>query len=128
MEEKKENLLRIYNLAALRGLCRTKKEFAALLGVNDKGLSAAMNGSERHLTDSLLRKVQAWADQNNLEKDSPKEPEPQRGVFVPEATQKMFDNMAETIRIQAQMLASFHGAAQFIGGAYAPQKDLTDVE
>lgn len=126
MDDNKEYLLRIYNLAALRGLCRTKKEFAALLGVNDKGLSAAMNGSEKHLTDSLVRKVKSWAALHQLEEEAPKDPAQQRGVFIPEATQAMFDNMAETIRIQAQMLASLHGAAPFLGGAFAPKNSRTE--
>jgi phage repressor protein C with HTH and peptisase S24 domain len=71
METKTDYIKRIYNLAALRGLCETKKEFAGLLEVNDKGLSAAMNGNERHLTDSLLKKVRAFATQNGL--DGPEE-------------------------------------------------------
>ena len=71
METKTDYIKRIYNLAALRGLCETKKEFAGLLEVNDKGLSAAMNGNERHLTDSLLKKVRAFAMQNGL--DGPEE-------------------------------------------------------
>ena len=71
METKTDYIKRIYNLAALRGLCETKKEFAGLLEVNDKGLSAAMNGNERHLTDSLLKKVRAFSMQNGL--DGPEE-------------------------------------------------------
>lgn len=71
METKTDYIKRIYNLAALRGLCETKKEFAGLLEVNDKGLSAAMNGNERHLTDSLLKKVRAFAMRNGM--DGPEE-------------------------------------------------------
>lgn len=67
MESKTDYLKRIYNLAALRGLCQTKKEFAALLGVNDKGLSSAMNGDPKNLTDSLVKKVQLFASANDLE-------------------------------------------------------------
>lgn len=120
MVEKKEYLLKIYNLAALRGLCRTKKEFAGLLGVNDKGLSAAMNGSEKNLTDSLVEKVRRFSLEHDLEGDAPKE---QRGVFIPEATQAMFDNMAETIRIQAQMLASLQASTPFMSGTFATPKN-----
>ena len=123
MEDKKDYLQKIYNLAALRGLCRTRKEFAHLLGVNDKGLSAAMNGSEKNLTDSLVDKVRRFSLEHDLEGDAPKE---QRGVFIPEATQAMFDNMAETIRIQAQMLASLQGATPFMGGVYAPKNSRTE--
>jgi len=67
METKTDYIKRIYKIAALRGLCETKKEFAALLEVNDKGLSAAMNGNERHLTDSLLKKVKLFASANGLD-------------------------------------------------------------
>lgn len=67
MEEKTEFIKRVYNLAALRGLCSTKKEFATLLGVNDKGLSSAMNGDPKNLTDSLVKKVQLFASANGLD-------------------------------------------------------------
>lgn len=67
MESKTDYLKRIYNLAALKGMCTTKKEFARLLGVNDKGLSAAMNGDPRNLTDSLVKKVELFASANGLE-------------------------------------------------------------
>ena len=68
MENKADYLKRVYNLAVLRGLCVTKKEFAALLGVNDKGLSSAMNGDRKNLTDSLVKKVQLFASANELDR------------------------------------------------------------
>ena len=67
MEEKTDYLKRVYNMAALRGLCNTKKEFAQLLGVSDKALSSAMNGSETYLTKSLLKKVELFVSANGLE-------------------------------------------------------------
>ena len=68
MENRTDYLKRIYNLAVLRGLCVTKKEFATLLGVNDKGLSSAMNGNEKNLTESLVKKVQLFASANDLDR------------------------------------------------------------
>ena len=68
MESKTDYLKRIYNLAALRGLCVTKKEFAALVGVNDKGLSSAMNGDPKNLTASLVKKVELFASANGLDR------------------------------------------------------------
>lgn len=67
MDTKQDYILLVYNLAAVRGLCKTKKEFAALLGVNDKGLSSAMNGNEKNLTDNLLEKVARFAKDHELE-------------------------------------------------------------
>ena len=52
-----ETLNDVYRQLVASGVVTTKKEFAALLGVNDKGLSSAMNGSEKHLTASLVAKA-----------------------------------------------------------------------
>jgi len=82
MDNKTDYILRIYNIAALRGLCKTKKEFAALLGVNDKGLSSAMNGSERNLTESLLAKVERFAKDNSLDDPEPTEMDVEETVLV----------------------------------------------
>jgi phage repressor protein C with HTH and peptisase S24 domain len=80
MEEKTEYLKRVYNTAVLRGLCATKKEFAQLLGVNDKALSSAMNGKEMYLTKSLLKKVELFASANGLDKTA--DPEDTPSVYV----------------------------------------------
>ena len=82
MEKKTEYLKRIYNLAVLRGLCVTKKEFASLLGVNDKGLSSAMNGDPKNLTDSLVKKVQLFASANGLDRMDDAEQGPTVSVLV----------------------------------------------
>ena len=59
-EEMQNYLRQIFRQAVGSGKCDTIKEFAALVGVDRSGLSSAMNGSERHLTDSLVKKVQAF--------------------------------------------------------------------
>lgn len=74
IEEKSQYLQKIYHLASARGLCATRRAFAALLGVNDKGLSSAMNGDARNCTPSLIRKVQDWAMINGLETPTPQQP------------------------------------------------------
>ena len=118
MENGKDYLEKVYNLAVLRGFCRTRKEFAALLGINDKGLSAAMNGKEKNLTPSLLRKVEAWSRDHELEQKTsePKEPD----IVIPAATAKMYENLTETIRLQAEMLSRMQ-AGTFVAGGYAPK-------
>ena len=63
--DKKETLNSIYRQLCATGIVTTKKEFAQLLGVNDKGLSSAMNGSERHLTDSLVAKAVRLLNEQN---------------------------------------------------------------
>ena len=46
-----------YRTALASGIVKNKKEFANYVGVDRSGLSAAMNGNEKYLTDSLIAKV-----------------------------------------------------------------------
>lgn len=57
MEDKLQHLKTIYQKAVDIGLARSQREFATLLNVNEKALSAAMNGNEKYLTSSLLAKA-----------------------------------------------------------------------
>lgn len=66
METKQEYLTRVFRTATLRGLCKSQREFAELLGVNEKAFSSAMNGNERYLTDNLIMKVRLFVRTNEL--------------------------------------------------------------
>lgn len=59
--DKKERLNNIYAQLVEAGMCRSKKEFATLLGVGYNGLARAMNGDPITLTDSLVSKAVAFA-------------------------------------------------------------------
>ena len=137
MNEKQTYIYEIYLKAMNAGLCKQKREFAELLGVNRAGLSSAMNGDEKNLTDSLLRKVRSFAIEYGLEdnpnagtgaapvQEQPAAPTQGRGFYVPEEFRQTMENMSETIRIQAQLLAQQMQGAAFMGGAiYTPQKRL----
>lgn len=106
LEERKSYILRIYNLASAKGLCRTRAEFATLVGTNPSVLSAALNGNERNLTDSLVRKVQSLSRKYQLdgEEADPQFPPTTGGVWLPAETAQLYNNMSETIRLQAEML------------------------
>lgn len=60
--EKTEYVKYVFSQAKEQGKCRTQKEFASLLGFNDKYLSSAINGNPRFLTDSLISRVKAFED------------------------------------------------------------------
>ena len=62
--DKKETINYLFEQIRSSGLARTQRDFAALLGINEKGLSAAMNGNEKYLTDSLVAKVTKFYDEN----------------------------------------------------------------
>ena len=59
--DKKERLNNIYAQLVEAGVCRSKKEFAVLLGVGYNGLARAMNGDPQTLTDSLVSKAVAFS-------------------------------------------------------------------
>ena len=129
-DTKQEYINRIYHLAVIAGLCKNKGEFAALLEMERTGVSAAMNGKPANLTDRLIRKVQRLAEEYHLEEGSPAPAQPtqpkaqpeQDGVFLPEATRRMFENMSETIRLQAEMLAHFQGVIPIMAVGAGPKK------
>lgn len=60
--DKREKLGRFeYYFANLRarGIIRTQSDLATLIGVSNKSISAAKNGNETYLTESLLSKIEA---------------------------------------------------------------------
>ena len=80
METKRDYLNRIFRTASLRGMCKSQREFASLLGVNEKAFSSALNGNEKYLTDNLVTKVRIFAKENGL--DGPVANEPEETVLV----------------------------------------------
>ena len=109
IEEKKEYINRIFNLACAKGVCRTRQDFAALLEIHYTTISSAMSGNGRFLTDSLIYKVQKLSRRYQLdgEEADPQFPPTSGGVWLPAETAQLYNNMSETIRIQAEMLAIY---------------------
>lgn len=66
METQQDYVNMVYRLATLRGLCRNQKEFADLLSVDRSTLNGAMNGRGQNLTGRFIKKVEAFAEENNL--------------------------------------------------------------
>lgn len=66
-----------YADAVRTGKVKSKKEFAQLIGINPSSLSAAMNGDEKYLTDSLIARVQAESS------PSPKDIEQEMILVIP---------------------------------------------
>lgn len=62
--DKQERLIFVFEQSRAAGLVKTQKDFAAILGINRAGLSAAMNGNETYLTDNLLKKVNKLYEEN----------------------------------------------------------------
>jgi len=112
METKKDYVNRIYQEACRRGLCRRRKEFAKLVGMDASTISSALSGNEKYLTDNFVRRLQAWEAQA-LSDNEPQQEEQrgsEGGVFIPSETAALYNNMAETIRIQAELIARLQGA------------------
>lgn len=111
--DRKDYILTMYHKACLAGLCSTQTEFAELLGINRSTVSAALSGNERYATKSIETRVRLFAQAHNLEGDAPACTEPaapqQRGVFIPEEARVMFENMTETIKLQAKLLDRLQG-------------------
>ena len=59
IREKQQIIEDSFNLLRTRGHVKTYQDFAKLLGVSKNAISAAKNGNETYLTDSLLKKVES---------------------------------------------------------------------
>ena len=133
METKKDYVNRIYRLAVFAGIVANKKDFADLLEINRSGLSAALNGNEKHLTDRFVRKVQKFAEAHKLEGDTPfpsqqpEEPKKSRTIEIPEETLELYTSLAKSVdRLSSMVERMMPGASTFAGGVYAPKNLRTD--
>lgn len=61
-EEKINYIVDSYNTLRMKGVVRTQGEFAALLGIGERSLSAAKNGKDGYLTDSLLARIRTYME------------------------------------------------------------------
>lgn len=110
--DKKEYLQSVYRKAVGAGLCKTMKEFSDLLNISRSGLSCAMNGNEKYLTDSLVRKVKIFAEREGLDVDSPTPKVDTRpGVLIPAETLDLYTNLSESIKNLSELLTKMQTAA-----------------
>lgn len=64
-EEKIQFLCELYSTLKIRGAVRTKEDFAKMLSTSRTTLSSATSGDPRYLTDSLMSKAMAVANEYN---------------------------------------------------------------
>lgn len=55
--DKNERLIKMFEYARQKGICRTKQEFSKHIGIANSNLSHAFNGDTRYLNDNLLKRV-----------------------------------------------------------------------
>lgn len=60
--DKQEFINQVFEQARAARLVKTRADFATLLDINRASLSAALNGNERYLTDSLEKKVKEFQE------------------------------------------------------------------
>ena len=127
MNEKQDYIRRIFAKAMAAGLLTKQYEFAELLGMERSTISAALNGNERALTDSLLNRVRLFAkahgfdDEGQTIEQTPAAPQG-AGFWVSEEFRKTMENMSETIRIQAQIISDLQGSTKVDGYVINPKK------
>ena len=68
MQEKIERIAYIkdsFNTLRMKGIIKTQGDFANLLGIAERSLSAAKCGDERYLTDSLIARIKGVMEKTN---------------------------------------------------------------
>lgn len=126
MNEKQDYLRKIFVAAMAAGLCKTQKEFAELLEIDRTGLSAAMNGNEKNLTDSLIKKVRRFAQEHDLEGEQAEEQPRKKGrtIEIPEETLELYTSLAKSVdRLSSMVERMMPGSSVFPGGVYTTPKN-----
>ena len=95
--DKRQRLNSIFEQTRLAGMAKTQGDFAALLGVNRAGLSAALNGDDKYLTDNLMTKAEKLYDANFAE-DGQMMPKGTLPVIPTEAMAGTLGEFADSIK------------------------------
>jgi hypothetical protein len=67
MNERQKRLKEVYEYLRYDGKVHTQMDFAELIKAKRPGMSAALNGNEKYLTDNLFKKIHAKFPQFNLD-------------------------------------------------------------
>lgn len=126
LKEKQDFMVQTYEEARRRGLARNQKEFAALLDLNQSTISSAINGVEKALTDRLVRRVKKWAEIAFHEEPQPQSSQQRPDIVIPAATADLYNNMSETIRLQAEIIARLQAGAGAAIATGAPKNFYLD--
>ena len=110
--DKQQRLNFIFEQTRAAGLVKTQKEFAALLDINRTGLSAAMNGNETYLTDSLLKKANKFFEENFSGTDGEPVPKGTLPVIPTEAMAGTLGEFADSVQAYdcERMISPIKGA------------------
>lgn len=100
MNERQKRLNQVFDYLRLNGKMKTQKDFAEAIGVQRTGISAALNGNDLYLTDSLFLKIYAaFPDMFNrdwLVRGY--------GSMVPEVTKRATESETSIIDLYAQLI------------------------
>ena len=124
METDVEIVNRIFNEARNRGLCRTQKQFAALLGMDQSTISNALQGKEKYLTRNLVKRFQIWESQvlnpsGQLKAAATTRPDPKPDIVIPAATMELYTSMAKSIdRLSEMVERLMPGASAYVPGGF----------
>lgn len=103
---KLERLEAALNRIRIEKRVRTQGELAAILGVSQSTLSAALNNGTRYLTESLVHKAEMLAGPPAPPVQISPAEQPPQDIVIPAATAKMYADMAESIRILSELVAA----------------------
>lgn len=105
-----EQLKEIFDALRDAGRCTSKKEFAALVGVNYSTIVNAMAGRERYSSDKLVARAKQVLNEQGASVQE-KAPTPKE-VVVPAETLELYNHLSRTIEKQAEIIAALLGEKQ----------------
>lgn len=93
--------------------------------MNPSTISQALSGNDKYLTDSLIKRFQAWEKQV-LGATSPVMQQEKPDIVIPAATMDLYTSMAKSIDRLTALVERMQPGASAFSGAYAPKNFPTD--
>ena len=109
--ELQEYINQVFELARTAKMVKTRAEFADLLEINRSSLSAALNGNEKYLTESLERKVRRFQE-THFSEDGSMAPKGTLPVIPTEAMAGTLGEFADSVHAYdcERMISPIKGA------------------
>ena len=106
-----EYINQVFELARTAKMVKTRAEFADLLEINRSSLSAALNGNEKYLTESLERKVRRFQE-THFSEDGSMAPKGTLPVIPTEAMAGTLGEFADSVHAYdcERMISPIKGA------------------
>lgn len=107
IKEKQKRANDLYNIARLAGVCKTQREFADFLGINENTIGRALKGGEKYLTENFFARIENAFNEAGIsingDNTAPVNNQQGEGLTNTQEQTQPLDKLIEEMRAQREM-------------------------